>query len=87
MNKEKNTQVQQKNTKPRIKRHTPMKMGLSARTGTCAGWHLGFNQEKSKRDSDFLERLTGGVRRLCIHPFLLSFTHGDVILIPIKTMT
>jgi hypothetical protein len=58
MNKEKNTQVQQKNTKPCVKCHTPMKRGLSARTGTCAGlW--GFNTEKSKRDSDFLERLTG----------------------------
>jgi len=58
MNKEKNTQVQQKNTKPRVKRHIPMDMGLSARTGTCAGL-LVFNQDKSKRDSDFLERLTG----------------------------
>ena len=59
MTKEKNTQVQLKNTKPRVKRHTLMKMGLSARTGTCAGNLFGFIQEKSKRDSDFLERLTG----------------------------
>jgi len=60
MNKEKNTQVQPKNTKPRVKRHTPMKMGLSARTATCAGWQFfGLNQDKSERDSDFVERLTG----------------------------
>jgi hypothetical protein len=61
MNKEKNMQVQPINIKYPVKRHTSMKMGLSARTGTCAGWKfLGFNQGKSKKDSNFLERLPGG---------------------------
>ena len=57
MNKEKNAQVQPKYTKSRVKPQTLVKIGLSTHTGTRAGCS---NQSKSERDSEFVDRLTGG---------------------------